>query len=280
MTEALYRLLSTETLENGVVAEIFASDISVLSGWGHIQHGGPVNAILTRSMENCQPRANTRLTRITIDILGPVPIADIRVHSRIARPGRRIELVESVLEARDANGQWLAAAKGSAWRLVTRATEDVVHRADRTLRLPAEHEAPMNKFKIASGESIPGFVHTFDWRILDHPTTEGERSVAWGNFRSAVVEGETPSEIQRVAAIADTANGVGARLNIAKHSFMNTESTIHLFQQPRGPWYGLEAETSVGADGVGMSSAVIHDQWGPIGKVTQNLLIERLSDRS
>lgn len=278
MGEAIYRLLSTDVLNNGIVAEVFEADESVLSGWGPIQHGGPVNAILTRSMENCQPRPNTRLTRITIDILGPVPIADIRVHSRIVRPGRRIELVESVLEARGGNGEWQAAAKGSAWRLVTHETEYVVHRADQTLAFPAEHEAPHLKFTLASGVEIPGFVHTFDWRIMDHPTVEGEHSVAWGNFRPDVVEGETASEIQRVAAISHTANGVGARLDPTKYVFMNTESTIHLFQQPRGPWCGLEAETSVGADGVGMSSAVIHDQFGPIGRVTQSLLVERLAD--
>lgn len=279
MGEAIYRLLNTETLADGTLAEVFESDESVLSGWGPIQHGGPVNAILTRSMENCQPRPNTRLTRITIDILGAVPIADIRVHSRIARPGRRIELVESVLEARDENGDWLAAAIGSAWRLVTHETEGVVHLADRTLALPAEDEAPHLKFTLASGAEIPGFVHTFDWRIMDHPASEGEHSVAWGNFRPDVVKGEAATEIQRVAAISDTANGVGARLDPTKYIFMNTESTIHLFQQPRGPWYGLEAETSVGADGVGMSSAVIHDQFGPIGRVTQSLLVERMPDR-
>ena len=39
----------------------------------------------------------------------------------------------------------------------------------------------------------------------------------------------------------------------------------------------MAAETSVGADGVGMSDAVLHGPDGPIGRVTQNLLVERRS---
>ena len=76
-------------------------------------------------------------------------------------------------------------------------------------------------------------------------------------------------------AIADVANGVGARLDARQWTYLNTDLTVHLFDPPTGPWIGLQAETSIGHDGIAMSSAVIHTSAGPVGRLAQNVLIQR-----
>lgn len=78
-------------------------------------------------------------------------------------------------------------------------------------------------------------------------------------------------------AIADTANGVGARLDPGVFTFLNCDLIVSLHTPPAGDWFGLAAETSVGPDGIAMSSAVLHDQAGPIGRVSQTVLVEGLT---
>ncbi|MCY4668240.1 MAG: thioesterase family protein, partial [Rhodococcus sp.] len=85
-----YRYLGTT--EEG--HERFASTQATVSIWGPtLQHGAPPSALLVRALERCGARDETRLTRVVVEILGPIPIADLEVRSWIERPGRRIELI-------------------------------------------------------------------------------------------------------------------------------------------------------------------------------------------
>ena len=43
------------------------------------------------------PREGTLLSRVTFEILGPVPVAEVEVESRVVRPGRTVELLEAEL---------------------------------------------------------------------------------------------------------------------------------------------------------------------------------------
>ena len=46
----------------------------VRSTWtAAIQHAAPVSALLVRALERCAPRDDTRLSRVAVDLLGPVP---------------------------------------------------------------------------------------------------------------------------------------------------------------------------------------------------------------
>src|SRR3954451_23459560 len=76
------------------------------------QHAGPPAALLGRAMERCEPRDGTLLARITYEILGPVPVAEVEVDARVARPGRTVELLEAELRA---GGRTAMTAR--AWRL-------------------------------------------------------------------------------------------------------------------------------------------------------------------
>ncbi|NLV80754.1 MAG: thioesterase family protein [Rhodococcus sp.] len=272
-SEFCYRPVDAGT-DDGHRVEYFSPSEHVLGPWGPIQHGGPVAGLLTRAMDRCAPRDGTRLTKISVDLLGPVPLADVRVSARVVRPGRRIEMLTADLATRHTDGSWRAAATATAWRLTTQATEDVVRRADRSLPLPEQAPA-LGDLELSAAWSMSGFVEAIEWRIADLGGVPGEPTVAWTNLSVPLVEGEPTSGLERVMAIADAANGIGARLDPAEFSFLNTELTVHLFEEPEGPWFGIAAEASVGRDGIGMNSAVLHAPEGPIGRIAQNLLVER-----
>ena len=53
--------------------------------------------------------------RMTVDILGAIPVDELELRSRMLRPGRSVELVEAALSA---GGREVARAQ--AWRVLTR----------------------------------------------------------------------------------------------------------------------------------------------------------------
>ena len=76
------------------------------------QHGGPPSALAARALERHEPDERQRLARVAIDILRPVPVGKVSIRTRTIRPGRRVTLVEAIMEA---DGQEVLHARG--WRI-------------------------------------------------------------------------------------------------------------------------------------------------------------------
>src|SRR5215217_4400326 len=64
-----------------------------------LQHAGPPAALLGRAVEGHGDRSGLQVARITFDIVRPVPIAELRVTTRLLRGGRSLELLEATLLA-------------------------------------------------------------------------------------------------------------------------------------------------------------------------------------
>jgi hypothetical protein len=77
--------------------------------------------------------------------------------------------------------------------------------------------------------------------------------------------------------MVDTANGVVPRLGLGlsqlEWMFPNTDLQIHMHRIPTGKWLGIEAMQQYGTDGIGLTSAVLHDIHGPFGRSEQILTI-------
>ena len=58
------------------------------------QHGGPPAAILMRAFEAADDEADLRITRVTYELVRPVPLGDLHVETSLIRPGRRVQLLE------------------------------------------------------------------------------------------------------------------------------------------------------------------------------------------
>lgn len=269
-----YTPLGSDVQADGTVFEQFAATAFAASGWGpDMQHGGPVSALMTRAMERCAPAPDMRLSRIAVEILGAIPVSEVRVSARVARPGRRIAMLEAELSALMRDGTWRQVAVARAWRLATSPTADIVHRAD-----GAGSNAEIDDLPRVDLPEIwrVGFVRALDWRFEAPATGDATGpTTAWIRLTRPLVAGEKPTPLEQAVAIADTANGVGSRIDAFAFTYLNTDLTIHLFDAPDGGWVGLRAESSVGPDGLGMSSAAMLNPAGPIGRVAQSLLIQR-----
>lgn len=78
------------------------------------QHAGPPIALVATAIGHHHPRRDARVVRVTVDILGPIPVAPVTVTTTLARPGRGVELLTGSLSAQ--GRQVLRSAPGASAR--------------------------------------------------------------------------------------------------------------------------------------------------------------------
>ena len=225
------------------------------------QHGGPPSALLARAIEQCSPREDMLVARMTVDILGAIPVDELELRSRVLRPGRSVELIESALSH---GGREVARAQ--AWR-VLRTTQKTTPRQSSAPALPDE-STPF----VAEGW-VDGYVSAVEWRFTAGAFEQPGPATAWTRLRHPLVPGEQPSPLQRVLAVADSGNGISGALDVANWHFINPELTVHLHREAVGEWVCLEAQTAISPGGVGLATSVLSDLNGPIGVGAQSLLV-------
>jgi hypothetical protein len=224
------------------------------------QHGGPPSALLAREVERVSPREDMMVARVTVEILGPIPIAELTVTSAVVRPGRKVELVEAVLSHDDR-----PVAKATAWRV--RRTEGV------TVESKARVPGPLPETALATDGWEPGYMQSMEWRFAAGSLDRRGPGAAWARMRVPLVEGEEPSPLSRVLVLADSGNGISRELSFTKWFFINPELTVHLHREPVGEWICLDAQTAVSEGGVGLATSLLSDANGPIGNGAQSLYI-------
>lgn len=247
---------------------LFESTPDTRSNWDEsIQHGSPPLALLTKAIEELMAGSGLRVGRLTLDILGAIPVAPVRVRAWVERPGSRISLVVAEMAAARPDGGWRAVAKISAWLLATSDTNDVA--TDR--HPPLVEGAPADVAHNWVG--APGYLDTVTWRRQVTPV--GAAAEVWMSPLTPVVDDEETTALQRLALVVDSANGVGAALDPTEFIFMNTDTTVHLHRLPEGSDFAVRARGSIGPDGVGVTTAEIFDRTGFIGTSAQTLLVMR-----
>jgi hypothetical protein len=267
MSDSYYEL----TDEADPRGERFAATDLVRSTWSAaIQHGGPVSALLVRALERCDQRDDTRLSRVVVDLLGPVPAeGDCWVRSTLERGGKQIELVSAEMLGPGPDGEPRPVAKASGWRLQQTDTHDVVRASAPTLRPMSEA-----RNRNLSDKWDRNYLHSLEWLWLTKPLNDGPGE-SWIRPTVDLVKGEVMTPLERLFAVADCANGIGSKLDITKWTFLNTDLAAHVFRIPEGEWIGIRAETSYGPDGVGTTIGTLLDEQGPVGSIQQSVLVRR-----
>ena len=227
------------------------------------QHLGPPSALLVRELEGCAPRDGMLLSRLVLDVLGPVPVADLEVSASVIRPGRSVELLAAELTH---DGR--AVLRAQAWRINQGDTAAIA--SDFSGMLPEPPACP--KMHMPKDWSC-GYLDAVDWRSVDGDMVTPGDAIVWGKPLVPTVEGEETTALQRLFTIADSASGVSSRLDIRKWLAINTDLSVHLHREPQGSWFALEASTVIGPTGVGVATSVVHDLLGPVARTAQSLFV-------
>lgn len=271
MSDCYYELLDADD----PVGERFAATDLVRSTWSaSIQHGAPPSALLVRALERCEQREDTRLSRVLVDLLGPVPAeGDLWVRSRRERSGAQIELITAEMFAPGPDGSPRPVARASGWRLQKQDTTEMLHSPAPALRSLAEARS-----RDMAKDWDSNYLHSVDWRWLTIPLADGPGE-SWIRPTVDVVKGETMTPLQRLFAVADDASGIGAKIDIRQWTFLNTDLVVHIHRVPEGSWIGIRAETSYGPDGIGTTLGTLFDEQGAVGAIQQSVLVRRRQSR-
>ncbi|SDF00678.1 thioesterase family protein [Pseudonocardia oroxyli] len=263
--EPFYRLL--EQSPDDPAAARFHATASTAGPWfADAQHLGPPSALLVRAFERVPAAHPLQLSRYTVEILGVVPTGEVEVRARVERPGRTIELLAAEMTA---GGR--AVLRARAWRLAVTDTEAAA--AGEADPLP-DRETAAPQVGRPDGW-LPGYLDAVEWRWVGGRWDELGPGAAWGRLRVPVVEGEEPTPLQRLAAVADSANGVAATLPMSGWIFVNTELSVHVHRPPTGEWIGIDAHTVIGPTGTGTVTARLFDEVGHAGHIAQELTVRR-----
>jgi hypothetical protein len=227
------------------------------------QHLGPPSGLLTRALEGVPADGSFAIARVTVEILGPVPVAELEVSAGVERSGRSVELVSAELRAGDR-----AVARARAWRML---------RSD-SAAIAAGFGDPLPPPESARPSGRPegwgsGYLDAMEWRSLRGDFDVPGAATVWARQQVDLVAGEAPSALQRLLTVADTGNGISARLDPRRWWFINTDLTVHVYREPEGEWIGLDANTVIGPHGAGTALSTLYDRTGPVAAGAQALLV-------
>lgn len=228
------------------------------------QHGSPPAAVLARELETWAIPQETHVCRFTMDLLGPIPVGEVVVATRVVRPGRAVTLVRA--EMTDPATERVVAG-ATAWCVPAR-----------TDGPQAGGQPPPGSPKGGSEQDLPpgwvrGYADSIEWRWVEGQVGIPGPGTVWMRPRFPLLAGERLSPLQLVLLCVDSASGIGAELDLRRWDFRNTDLSVHLVRPAAGEWVALAAHTVLAGTGAGLARATLYDESGVIGASAQALLV-------
>ncbi|MFI0452813.1 thioesterase family protein [Actinomadura sp. 6N118] len=264
----------------------FAGTPATAGPWApEFQHAGPVSALLGRAFERHDPRPGGRVGRVTVEILGPVPVAPLRVTTRVARPGKRVALLEGEL-----SHEGRAVARATAWRIAA-APEGLEPIENAPMPpppplsgwppplsgsappLPGSAPAPA-LFEGWAGMHLDGYLSSMEWRFVRGSFSQPGPGEVWARAKIPLVAGEADTPLVRTLVLADSASGVGSQIDFAKWLVINTDLTVALHRDPVGEWLFMSARLHASPGGSALAESTLADASGSYGRGLQTLLVD------
>ncbi|MDN3270519.1 thioesterase family protein [Streptomyces sp. MA15] len=235
------------------------------------QHAGPPSALVGRALERHAPRPGMRIARVTVELLRPVPVADLAVKVRTVRSGGSVEVLEGEVTAAGAT-----VLLARAWRLVAspRATPSL-QPVPPAPALPG----PQPPHTMA-GAHPDGYIAAMEWRFEDGRGFDSlGPGTAWARQRIPLVAGAPDSPLTRALTVADSSWAVGFELDHHSNLVINTDMTLALHRDPVGEWLCLRSHTAASPEGSGLALGQLDDALEGCGRVLQTLLVTERRDR-
>jgi len=247
-------------------------------GWSDdAQHGSPPSGILARAIEMVATAVPMQVVRFTVDLFREVPLQPLTIRTAVVREGRRIQLVRARLFQDSTEvGQALAlkirvAGVDTDGELTgTAPVGDVPS--------PGPEDLPILDWRdtFGSGADLPRF-HTdaVEIRSIGGSFLKRAPGESWFRLTRPLLADEEVTSFQRIATIADLANGNAQAVDPQRWLFVNPDITLYLHRLPEGEWIGMRSEVQQEPIGVGMTHTIVYDRRGRVGRILQAQLLDR-----
>jgi hypothetical protein len=255
-------------------------------------HGGAPATLIARAFERIEPAAELPFARLSFSFLRPIPLAPLRLSTRVLRPGRRVQELEAELYAGEAGEELVCRAH--ALRIAP-APEQLPALAARVVaesessRLLGPEQAHSVRFAPDEVKHKSFAASAMEMRFLHGRPLKGQlpevgvssanapvgTAGVWMRLCRPVLPDETPSPLLYTMAAADFGNGIAAALPFDEYVFINADLAVTLNRRPEGAWIGLDARTLLHPGGIAWAQSILHDERGPFGLATQALVVQQ-----
>lgn len=240
-------------------------------------HGGPVSALLVRTVEHAQPdpAVDWQIARASIELIRPVPVGrPLTATVNVERPGRKVSLVAAHLSDGDTEVARIRCLRMRTINLDL--PDDVAQPSSDPPGTP--EDVSRTRVEWAAGDDIAFHKDACDHRFTGGGFATPGPADVWIRLLVGVVPGETPSGAQRAVAAADFGNGVSGGLPFERFTFINPDLTVHLLRPPVGEWIGMRSAsyygTAIDSTGAGFAESALYDGAGRIGRSVQSLFLD------
>ncbi len=228
-------------------------------------HAGPVTGLVARAAET-EVGPDKMLTRLTIDMLRPMPLSGLRVAAETERHTKTMATTRVTVHDLDDT----LCAKATTMHLVRR---DLGAVPNVSMDPPELEGAVSGSFPIGeTRHKLTGFAH-YSEVLYPKNSTPGPGPKAIWMRTPPLLPGEAQSPIQALCPLADCANGISWNAPTTEMGFMNTDLTVQIHREPVSDWLASDSVCHWQPSGIGMSQAVLYDTEGPIGAALQTLIL-------
>lgn len=257
--------------------DAFVGTVCTQGAWAHGgQAGGAVLALLGHVLEDVPSLAPMSLTRLTVDIVRPVPVGErLHVATEILREGKKIQLVDLLISAGET-----VTTRARALRIRDRDVGPVAGMPVSTSDVNPSAVLPPPPEGLTGVEhltSVPAFLaHGAELRRSLKPI-DGVHAI-WCRLRVPVVAGEPIRDTSRATFPLDMVNLLGVTtLDPSRASSINPDVTGHLTRVPVGDWIALTGHTYYShAVAHGVSMATMSDEAGVFGVTSTSQILDPL----
>ena len=229
------------------------------------QHGGPPAALLAHVIDQTV-EGPLRIGRLSVDILGPIPLREAVIEVAAVKPGRRVHLTEArmIIDGR-------IAVTARAWHIATGDRPPIT--GEEQSLPPAVPPRPASQ-SFYPGLEDWGYGRSIEWRFTRGGFDSLGAADVWARVRLPLVDGSPLTGQDRALILADSANGLSLSLPLEQWLSIPPTMTATLLRPPMGEWVHLACRTYLADDGVGLARADLFDLDGLIGEAAQPLLIQ------
>jgi hypothetical protein len=240
-------------------------------------HGGVSSALMVAQMEDRFSSDDMQLSRLTVDLFRPVPMAPLRVFCKTVRDGKRIKIFDVSLVNED-----VEVGRASGLILQKNAIE-IPEYVQNDVTLPEEIERAFDQKEVVGLGGIKrmikgGAITGLRALILLKPVFLNigvGHGCSWVKLPVNVIEGRENSPLLNVTVLADFANGFSQVRLSDEMGYINADLTINLFRMPQSEWLCVDATAYPQTNGLAMVETVLYDERGTIGRVSQSNLVQR-----
>ncbi len=249
-----------------VEPSIFEPSVRCVGPWNpNHQHGGPAIALLGQCFDTYPRQGDRFVSRMAVEILGPIYLESMSVTISVVRSGVRIELLEGFVT----QGERVV-LRGLCWRF----------RVGNSVAIPFDEEPTFfslptdeSLVKFPSATTVP-YIESMEWRFVLGSFDVAGNAVLWSRPRVPLVYERPTSQVAKALLMLDSANGASSVLSFNSDLFVPVDMTLSVLRVPEGAWMGMEAKTTIGEHGSGITKTVLFDEHGHVGNTLQTLFVE------